>query len=94
VSISSGLKPLKGHGIAQRVIRADEEPAFKSAKTLIHPEGGEPPKSTFKPGRTIWKWTSDSLVNPEKRWIEFDRRSGMPAEDMMCDSDMWSDIED
>lgn len=93
VSISSGLKPLKGHGIAQRVVRADKEPAFKSAKTLIHPEGGEPPKSAFKPGKTVWKWTSDSLVNPEKRWIEFDRRSGMPAEDI-CDSDMWSDIED
>jgi hypothetical protein len=94
VSIREGLKALKGHGIAQRVIRASQEPKFESAKILIHPEGGKPPKSTYKAGRTIWKWTSDSLTNPEKRWIEFDRRSGMPAEDVCCDSDMWSEIED
>lgn len=94
VSIPSGLKPLKGHGIAQRVVRAEKEPKFQSAKTLIHPEGGEPPKSVFKPGKTVWKWTSDSFTKPEKRWIEFDRRSGMPAEDVCYDSDMWSDIEE
>ncbi|KAE9364023.1 hypothetical protein N431DRAFT_489827 [Stipitochalara longipes BDJ] len=92
VSISSGLKPLKPNGIAQQIIRANKEPKFQSAKTLIHPEGGEPPKSAYKPGKTIWKWTSDSLANPEKRWIEFDRRSGLPADDI--DMDMWSDIDD
>jgi hypothetical protein len=93
VSTPSGLRPLKGHGIAQRVVRADMEPKFKSTKTMIHPKGGEPPKSMYKPGKTVWKWTSDSLTNPEKKWIEFDRRSGMPAEDVCYDSDMWSDIE-
>jgi hypothetical protein len=93
VSISSGLKPLKKLGISHKVIRADNEPSFKSAKKLIHPEGGEPPKSSYPPGRTIWKWASESLSNPEKKWIEFDRRSGWPADDIDDWSDPWSDFD-
>jgi hypothetical protein len=97
VSISSGLKPLKAPyvGISQIVVRADKEPASKSAKSLIHPEGGQPPKSTFKSCKTIWKWATDSLTNPEKRWIEFHRESGLPADEAaFFESDLWSDLED
>jgi hypothetical protein len=95
VSISSGLKPLKEHNsISQIVVRADKESASNSAKTLIHPEGGEPPKSTFKPGKTVWKWTTDSLTNPKKRWIEFHRESGLPADEAIFDSDLWSDLDE
>ena len=95
VSISSGLKPLKQpFNLTQVVVRADKEPASKSAEALIHPEGGEPPKSTFKPGKTVWKWTTDSLINPKKRWIEFHRQSGLPADEAIFDSDLWSDLEE
>jgi len=96
VSISSGLKPLKAPTIliSQQVVRADKELASKSAETLIHPEGGEPPKSTFKPGKTVWKWTTDSLTNPTKRWIEFHRESGLPIDEAIFDSDLWSDLEE
>jgi hypothetical protein len=93
VSIPGGLKPLKKLAIAQRVIRADSEPTFKSAKKLIHPEGGVPPESFYPIGRTIWKWTSESLSKPEKKWIEFDRRSGFPADDIDDWEDMGSDFD-
>jgi hypothetical protein len=94
VSTSKSLKPLRGRGIAQQVVRADKEPKYQSAKAPIHPEGGEHPPSIYKPGRTIWKWTSDSLADPEKRWIEFHRRTGMPADDFYDEMDMWSDLDD
>jgi hypothetical protein len=90
VSIASGgLKPLPGLGIHLQVVRADNK-MFKAAKKQqIHPEGGEPPKSMYPPGRTIWKWTTDSLKTPKKQWMEFDRASGYPAEDV---ADMYSDM--
>jgi hypothetical protein len=90
VSIASGgLKPLAGLGIHSQVVRADNN-MFKAAKKQqIHPEGGEPPKSMYPPGRTIWKWTTDSLKTPKKQWMEFDRASGYPAEDV---ADMYSDM--
>jgi hypothetical protein len=91
VSVPGGLRPLKKYAITQQVIRADKPPSFKSAKKLIHPEGGEPPKSDYPAGRTIWKWTSDSLTKSTKQWIEFDRRSGLPADEIDDWSDMWSD---
>ena len=73
---SGGLKQLKANGIAQQLVRGDRTGKLPLPNTPFHLEGGEPPKSTYKPGKTIWKWTSDSLANPEKRWIEFHRRSG------------------
>jgi len=93
---SGGLKRLRPNGIAQRLVRANKTPKSQLVSTPFHPEGGEHPKSAFKPGKTIWKWTSDSLANPEKRWIEFHRQSGMPADDIdiFDDSDMWSDMEE
>jgi len=92
VSVPGSLRPLKKYGIVQQVIRADKAPSFKSAKRLIHPDGGEAPESFYPPGRTIWKWTSESLNNSAKKWIEFDRRSGHPADEIDMGSDMWSDV--
>ena len=101
VSQSKCLKPLNPLGLAVRVVRADEETkAFrmkhnkeKSRKRLrasLDPADGKPPRSFYPPNRTIWKFTQDSLKYPDKKWIEFDRESGWPAEDI----DMWSDIDD
>jgi hypothetical protein len=102
VSLAKSLKTLPPLGLAVRVIRADDESRIirqiqnKDRKTkrlrasVVDPDGGSPPKSYYPPGRTIWKFTQDSLVNQERKWIEFDRESGWPADDI----DMWSDIWD
>jgi len=58
------------------------------AKGPFHPKGAKPPKSFYPTGRTIWKWTRNSLTDPGRKWIEFDRRSGWPADEM----DIWSDM--
>jgi hypothetical protein len=84
-----GLKALPGYGISMQVMRADNHMFKPAKKQHIHPEGGEPPKSIYPPGRTIWKWTTDSLKHPKKQWIEFDRASGYPADQV---ADMYSDM--
>jgi hypothetical protein len=89
VSIASGLKPLPGFGINWQVVRADNNMLKSAKKQENHPEGGEPPKSIYPPGRTIWKWAADSLKTSEKEWMEFDRASGHPAEQV---ADMYSDM--
>ena len=92
-----GLKRLRGLGLCMRVIRAEDVPKSKPASKLLHPEGGEPPMSIYRPGRTVWKWTIDSLSKPVKQWIEFDRRSGWPAEDLVevySEIYDWSDMEE
>ena len=103
VSLAKSLKTLPPLGLAVRVIRADDESKVmrrfqnKDRKTKrvpalgpIDPDGGKPPKSYYPPGRTIWKFTQDSLAKHDRKWIEFDRESGWPADDM----DMWSDMGD
>ena len=103
VSLSKGLKVLPPLGLAVRVIRADDDSKVirrlhnKERKTKrlaalgpVHPDGYKPPTSFYAPGRTIWKFTQDSLAKQERKWIEFDRESGWPADDM----DMWSDMGD
>lgn len=85
------LKPLRPLGLATRVVRAEtNSEKLKKGLEYTHPEGGKAPPSFYPPGRTIWKYTQDRLDKPQKRWIEFDRRTGYPAEDV----DMWSDIGD
>lgn len=102
ISLAKSLKPIAPLGLAVRVVRADEETKVirsiqnkgkKSAKRLrasLDPEDGKPPKSYYPPCRTIWKFTQDSLRDPERKWIEFDRESGYPVDDI----DMWSDMDD
>lgn len=102
VSQVKALKSIPPLGLAVRVVRADEETKImrsmlakdkKSLKRLrasLDREDGKPPKSMYPPGRTIWKFTQDSLRDPKRKWIEFDRASGYPADDI----DMWSDMDD
>jgi len=103
VSLGKSLKTLRPLGLAVRVVRADGETILlrelqhkdRNAKRFrasgpVDPEGGKPPKSYYPLGRTIWKFTQNSLANQERKWIEFDRESGWPADDI----DMWSDMED
>lgn len=90
-SMVKGLKPLKPLGLAVRVVRCEKEATkAKQEAAEVHPEGGKPPKSFYPPGRTIWKYTQERLDKPERKWIEFDRRTGYPADDI----DMWSDFDD
>ncbi|KAG0649424.1 hypothetical protein D0Z07_4486 [Hyphodiscus hymeniophilus] len=101
VSQSKFLKPLTPLGLAVRVIRADEDTKIRRllqfkdknvrrVRASLDPADGKPPKAFYAPGKTIWKFTQDSLKNPERRWIEFDRESGFPADDI----EMWSDEDD
>lgn len=101
VSMAKNLKTLPPLGLAVRVIRADEESKIyrqrenkdrkiKRVRASPDPDAGNPPKSFYPPGRTIWKFTQDSLLNQSRKWIEFDRESGWPADDI----DMWSDMGD
>lgn len=61
-----------------KIARPNASPLLK-LKNQTHPEGGSPPKSIHPPGSTIWKWTTDSLNDQEKRWIEFHVGCGLPA---------------
>lgn len=102
VSQVKALKSLPLLGLCVKVVRTDVESQImrsmqgkdkKSLKRLrasLDPADGKPPKSFYPPGRTIWKFTQNSLKDPSRRWIEFDRASGYPADDV----DMWSDIDD
>jgi hypothetical protein len=95
VSLSKGVKTLPLRGLVVKVVRADSiakdmrrhmrrEHNIKIQKALgpVDPDGSLPPKSQYPPERIIWKFTQDSLATPERKWIEFDRQSGYPAEDM------------
>lgn len=89
------LKPLGATNFHLEVIRANKDRASqdgpidtpatkkksskKAAKAEPHPEGGFPPKSIFRPERTIWKWTATKPGGP-KQWIEFSRKTGMMAQ--------------
>ncbi|KAL3427494.1 hypothetical protein PVAG01_01003 [Phlyctema vagabunda] len=86
-SLSKSLKPLRHLGLATRVVRCEKDPKKVSKAPATHPEGGKAPPSMYSPGRTIWKFIQERLDKPEKKWIEFDRRSGYPTEDL----DMYSD---
>jgi hypothetical protein len=102
ISQARCLKPLPPLDLAVRCVRADEDTKIirsiqnkenmlnKRVRALLDPADGKPPKSFYPPGRTIWKFTQDSLRVQERRWIEFDRESGYPADDI----DMWSDMGD
>jgi hypothetical protein len=81
VSTANGklIRPLKPSVIYQEVVRAERE--VQDTTSVANPEGGKPPKSYRPAGKTIWKWTTESFSSP-KRWIEFDRRTGFPAEDI------------
>lgn len=101
VSQAKGLKSIPPLGLAVRVLRTDIESQImrsmqsKDKKSLkrpvasVDPVLGKPPKSRYPAGRTIWKFTQDSLRDPTRKWIEFDRASGYPADDV----DMWSDVD-
>ncbi len=102
VSNLKSLKPLAPLGLIVRCVRADEETKFiralqtpdkkarKRLRAVLDPEDGKPPRSFYPPGRTIWKFTQDSLRDPTRKWIEFERESGWPADDI----DIWSEIMD
>jgi hypothetical protein len=84
------LKVLPGYGLNLQVMRIPSKPSEKSVPTKTnttnttpepHPEGGLPPKSRYGANATIWKWTTDSLSKPEKKWIEFHRKCGLPVDD-------------
>ncbi len=93
----SGIRSLRPLDLSLQVLRADanalltlnSSPSKKeNNKAEIHPEGGAPPKSYFPSGRTVWKWTYETLTSEKKSWIEFDKASGFPADDVS-----WSDID-
>jgi hypothetical protein len=82
ISSSSGLKSLEGYGYSQQVVRANEifSPKAKAAK-FTHPEGGEAPMTTYAQGTTVWKWTADH-ANGQNKWVEFDRVTGYPMDEI------------
>lgn len=66
----------------------------KRHQAQLDPADGEPPKSLYPPGRTIWKFTQDSLMPgevSERKWIEFDRETGFPAHES---DDVWEEDEE
>lgn len=82
ISSSHGLKPLDGYGYSQAVVRANKPSLKAKAPTrFTHPDGGLSPKSSHAAGTTIWKWTSDHTNRP-RTWIEFDRATGYPMNEI------------
>jgi hypothetical protein len=61
-----------------------------TSNSAPHSKGGMPPKSKYRRGKTIWKWTVTPIPtiiytgittrgwNGPRSWIEFDRKTGMP----------------
>lgn len=83
-STKGGLLALEGHGYSQQVVRANPEinKQIRLPKKVVrHPEGGTPPTSSYPAHSTIWKWTSDHTNRP-KTWIEFDRITGLPMDEL------------
>jgi len=87
----TGLRPQGGNRLYTRVGNAGRwRKDSKSKKELpAHPEGGYPPTSRFKHRQTVWKWTTE-LPEAPKKWIEYDRETGMIIED----DDFYSDDSD
>jgi hypothetical protein len=73
ISTKSGLKSLTGFGRSLAVYGAKS--TASSSTPAAHPEGGSPPKSQYRPGRTLWKWVSTYYGKP-KEWIEFHCKTG------------------
>ncbi len=93
ISASNSLTRLEGYGYVQHVVRANKHSSLRNIKTaarVTHPEGGQPPKSTQPPGTTIWKYTSDHTSRP-KIWIEFDRATGFPVDELNPDVDTYGE---
>jgi len=85
ISTNSGLKPLPGLGRSLSVCCDKANVSAKvAAATTAHPEGGFPPKSRYRPGRTIWKWVSGYYGRP-KEWFELHGKSGV---DMNLDREL------
>ncbi|KAH6673868.1 hypothetical protein B0J14DRAFT_654529 [Halenospora varia] len=111
---TKGVKKLPGSPLFSQMIKDENRPKSKKEKSdkadktgktktiphgAIHPEGGVPPKSSFPAGRTVWKYTYTNLEEP-RQWVEFDKRTGIRADDVaeIFDSDwecedQWSDDE-
>jgi hypothetical protein len=65
-------------------------------KKVIHPEGGEPPRSKYPLGTTIWKYVSD-YTGHAREWIEFHRFCGYPVTEcgeLHSDSEVDEDEDD
>jgi hypothetical protein len=83
----TGLRHQEGYHRNTRVINAKGPPnSGLDTKLPAHPEGGRPPESEYGPGETIWKWATDWL-RKLKRWIEYDRESGLMIEELEEDGD-------
>jgi hypothetical protein len=85
ISLSKSLKPLPPLGLSVRVLRASPQvnSSDMDKSNSIDQEAGPAPRVSFyAPGRTIWKFTQDSLRLPERHWIEFDRITGLPADEI------------
>ena len=89
------LRPLPCYddSLIYRVIRPKFPVKFKQQ---THPDGGSAPKSKYPKGATIWKWTTVSLNDPEKTWVEFHRGCGFPVTECgeLADEATLSDLGD
>jgi len=78
---SDRLKDLPGYDLELTLVKPTISTSTDSISiSPTHPEGGTPPKSVFPSDLTIWKYVSDSLANPSRKWIEFHRRCGQPVD--------------
>lgn len=122
------LKPLPGHGLCAKVVRAyrklakekmekDRENAHSGEASNVNPAqplailtvGGHHahlpdlpsvpeevghPISTWKKKKTVWKRVPESRDSQVRKWVEFDRNSGYPIEDVLDFYEDDSDDED
>jgi len=49
------------------------------------------PESTFRRRKTVWKKVPPSRDSEDRKWVEFDRSSGYPMEDLV---DLWDDSDE
>lgn len=90
------LKPLGGYEGLARVVRAWRKLARERQEaagqvSLINvpsvPEEQGHPKSVWKKRKTVWKRVPIARDSEERDWVEFDRNTGEPVEDVLDDYD-------
>lgn len=103
VAMRSGLRHLAGDHFHPKVIRSmRRDNAHDHHNDSLDlddfppapPEEGEPPFSQFMSCRTIWKRVPEQIDKPERKWVLFDRVSGLPWDDIIEEATMFDFLED
>jgi hypothetical protein len=109
LALKNGLRHLHGNHMHMKVVRAmrpsggvkyhhhDDHTGYFDEFPPAPSDDGDPPYSPYLSCRTMWKKTPVHIDRPKRKWILFDRISGVPweyIEDEATIFDMMSDTDD